>query len=54
MKDIEFVETSYNCDLTDKEWEVIAPFVPVGNKSKYHKRSLINAVLYSILDPYLF
>jgi len=48
MKDIEFVETSYNCDLTDKEWEVIAPFVPVGNKSKYHKRSLINAVLYLV------
>jgi len=48
MKDIAFVERNYNSDLTDKEWDIIAPFVPVGNKSKYHKRSLINAILYLI------
>jgi putative transposase len=48
MKDLIFTETNYASDLTDKEWKVIEPFVPVGNKAKYHKRSLINAVLYLI------
>jgi putative transposase len=48
MKEIEFVETKYGTDLKDKEWDAIAPFFPVGNKSKYHKRSLVNAVLHLV------
>lgn len=43
---IEFTPTNYASDLTDKEWEVIEPLCPAGNKSKWHKRSLINAVFY--------
>ena len=36
MKEIEFVETKYRTDLKDKEWDAIAPFFPVGTKSKHH------------------
>ena len=46
MKKIEYIRTNYPSDLTDKEWEIIETFFPVGNKSRHHKRSLVNAVLY--------
>ena len=46
MKQLEFIPTKYPSDLTDLEWEIIEPFFPVGNKSAWHKRSLVNAVLY--------
>ena len=46
MKEIDFVPTNYPTDVTDKEWAIIAPFFPAGNKSKWHKRSLVNAVFY--------
>ena len=46
MKILEFKKTSYPSDLTDTEWEAIEPLIPVGNKSAWHKRSLVNAVCY--------
>ena len=46
MKTIEFTPTNYPSDLTDKEWMLIETFLSIGNKSKWHKRSLVNAVLY--------
>ena len=46
MKNIEFIPTNYPSDLTDKEWAMIEPFLPHGNRSALHKRSLVNAVLY--------
>jgi len=46
MKKIEFIPTSYPSDLTDSEWEIIKDFLPVGNRSEHHKRSLVNAVYY--------
>lgn len=46
MKTIEFTPTNYPSDLTDAEWTVIAQFFSAGNKSKWHKRSLVNAALY--------
>ena len=42
----EYQATNYESDLTDKQWEAIKEFFPSGNKSKYHKRSLVEAVLY--------
>lgn len=40
---------SYASDLTDSQWAVIAPMMPKpGNKSKWEKRELINAVLYLV------
>jgi len=39
----------YASDLTDSQWEMIAPFFPLaGNKSKWEKRELVNAVLYLV------
>jgi putative transposase len=39
----------YQSDLTDSQWELIAPLLgKPGNKSKYDKRELINAVLYLV------
>ena len=38
----------YTSDLTDSQWEMIKDFFPVGNKSKYEKRELVNAVLYLV------
>ena len=39
----------YASDLTDSQWEMIAPlFPPAGNKSKWEKRELIDAVLYLV------
>lgn len=46
MKKIEYKPTNYPSDLTDKEWEIIELFFPLGNKSEHHKRSLVNAVFY--------
>ena len=48
MKKLEFIPTDYPSDLTDKEWEIIEPFFIVGNKSSWHKRSLVNGVLYLV------
>ena len=42
----EYKATNYASDLTDKQWEKIKGFFPSGNKSKYNKRSLVEAVLY--------
>lgn len=44
----EYQATNYESDLTDKQWEAIKEFFPSGNKSKYHKRSLVEAVLYIV------
>ncbi len=44
----EYKITEYPSDLTDTQWEKIADFFPSGNKSKYHKRSLVEAVLYVV------
>ena len=44
----EYQATNYESDLTDKQWEAIKEFFPFGNKSKYHKRSLVEAVLYIV------
>ena len=38
----------YTSDLTDAQWEIIKDYFPVGNKSKYEKRELVNAVLYLV------
>ena len=39
----------YASDLTDSQWKAIAPFFPrPGNKSKWEKRELVNAVLYLV------
>jgi putative transposase len=48
MKTIYYTPTNYPSDLTDKQWEAIEGFFPVGNKSTTHKRSLTEAVLYLI------
>ena len=44
----EYEATNYESDLTDEQWEEIKEFFPSGNKSKYHKRSLVEAVLYIV------
>lgn len=46
MKNLEYKPTGYPSDLTEAEWEIIEPLIKVGNKSDWHKRSLINAVFY--------
>lgn len=38
----------YTSDLTDAQWEIIKNYFPAGNKSKYEKRELVNAVLYLV------
>jgi len=38
----------YTSDLTDPQREMIKEFFPVGNKSKYEKRELVNAVMYLV------
>jgi len=39
----------YASDLSDSQWAVIAPlFAPAGNKSKWEKRELVDAVLYLV------
>lgn len=44
----EYKATNYPSDLTDKQWEKIAEFFPSGNKSVYHKRNLVEAVIYVV------
>ena len=44
----EYEATNYESDLTDEQWEAIKEFFPSGNKSKYHKRSLVEAMLYIV------
>lgn len=44
----EYKRTNYPSDLTDKQWEKIEKFFPSGNKSKYHKRNLVEAVMYVV------
>jgi putative transposase len=46
MKKIVFTPTTYPSDLSDPEWAVIEPLLPHGNKASWHKRGLVNAVLY--------
>ena len=46
MKEIEFIATNYDSDLTDSEWEIISEYFPLWNSSDHHKRSLVNAVFY--------
>ena len=46
MKNIIYKPTNYPSDVTDEEWKIIKPLIPVGNKSNWHKRSLVNAVYY--------
>ena len=38
----------YTSDLTDAQWEMIKDYFPAGNKSKYEKREMVNAVLYLV------
>ena len=46
---IENKRKAYDTDLTDKQWEMIEPLMwKSGNKSKWEKRALINAVLYHV------
>ena len=44
----EYKATHYESDLIDSQWEKIEKYFPVGNKSRYHKRSLVEAVLYIV------
>ena len=47
--DTEKERRSYASDLSDSQWAVIAPLFPrAGNRSKWEKRELVNAVLYLI------
>lgn len=44
---IENKRKAYDTDLTDEQWKLIEPLMrKPGNKSKWEKRELINAVLY--------
>ena len=39
----------YTSDLSDSQWEIVQSYLgKPGNKSKYAKRELVNAVLYVI------
>ena len=42
------MDMRYTSDVTDTQWKEIKRFIPVGNKSKYEKRELLNAVLYVV------
>lgn len=44
----EYKRTGYPSDLTDEQWDRIAEYFPSGNKSKYHKRNLVEAVMYVV------
>ena len=40
---------SYASDLSDSQWAMIEPlFPPAGNRSKWEKRELVDAVLYFV------
>ena len=46
---IENKRKAYSTDLTDEQWKLIEPLIwKSGNKSKWEKRELINAVLYLV------
>ena len=46
---VENKRKAYESDLTDSQWEIIEPLMwKSGNKSKWEKRELINAVLYIV------
>ena len=38
----------YETDLTDEQWDVIAPLFVNMRKRKWDKRELVNAVLYLV------
>lgn len=41
----------YASDLSNSQWAIIKPlFPPAGNRSKWEKRELVDAVLYSFLS----
>ena len=49
------MSTSYPSDLTDAQWQIIAPLLPVeraqgrvGRPRKYSNRQIVNALLYLI------
>ena len=44
----EYKRTNYPSDLSDRELEKIKEFFPAGNKSKYDKRNLVEAVIYVV------
>jgi putative transposase len=46
MKQLTYIPTNYPSDLTDAEWKLIEQYFAVGNRSEWHKRSLVEAVLY--------
>lgn len=46
IQEIIFQATNYPSDLTDSQWSQIEEFFTHGPNSIYHKRSLINGVLY--------
>ena len=48
MKTLEYRPTGYPSELTNKQWKEIEKFFSVGNKSGYHKRSLVEAELYIV------
>ena len=41
----------YETDLTDEQWEIIAPLFVNMRKYKWEKRELVNAVLYLVKSP---
>ena len=44
----EYKRTGYPSDLTDEQWNRIAEYFPSRNKSKYHKRNLVEAIMYVV------
>ena len=48
MKKDNLKRTAYPTDLTDEQWEVIAPLFKGMREYKYSKRELLNAVLYLV------
>jgi len=50
MKKIEFVATNYPSDLTDAQWELIEPYLPQDENSTRHKRSLVDATNYLLVN----
>ena len=40
----------YSTDLSDKEWELLVPFIPAplpgGRPAKWERREIVNAILY--------
>ena len=41
----------YSSDLTDKEWEIIEPLLPIKKKTRppvWTKRQILNGILYQL------